>query len=122
MSSPALIDVVEYLKWACSRFSGQLSVDSFNHGVGHIAFGPDGMLYVNSGSRTDGDETGDDPRYSKEGEDRLTSCIWRLDPNADKPEIEIYARGLRNAYGFRWNDHGEMYATDNGPAPTRRRS
>ena len=73
------------------------------------------MLYVNSGSRTDGDETGDDPRYSKEGEDRLTSCIWRLDPNADKPEIEIYARGLRNAYGFCWNDKGEMYATDNGP-------
>ena len=90
-------------------------IGPFNHGVGHIAFGPDGMLYVNSGSRTDGDETGDDPRYSKEGEDRLTSCIWRLDPKADKPEIEIYARGLRNAYGFCWNDKGEMYATDNGP-------
>ncbi len=90
-------------------------IGPFNHGVGHIAFGPDGMLYVNSGSRTDGDETGDDPRYSKEGEDHLTSCIWRLDPNADKPEIEIYARGLRNAYGFCWNDKGEMYATDNGP-------
>ncbi len=91
------------------------SVVPFNHGVGHIAFGPDGMLYVNSGSRTDGDETGDDPRYSKEGEDRLTSCIWRLDPNADKPEVEIYARGLRNAYGFCWDDKGAMYATDNGP-------
>ncbi len=90
-------------------------IGPFNHGVGHIAFGPDGMLYVNSGSRTDGDETGNDPRYSKEGEHRLTSCIWRLDPNADKPEIEIYARGLRNAYGFCWNDKGEMYATDNGP-------
>lgn len=90
-------------------------IGPFNHGVGHIAFGPDGMLYVNSGSRTDGDETGDDPRYSKEGEDRLTSCLWRLDPNADKPEVEIYARGLRNAYGFCWDDKGAMYATDNGP-------
>ena len=31
------------------------------------------------------------------------------------PTREVYARGLRNAYGFCWNDHGEMFATENGP-------
>jgi glucose/arabinose dehydrogenase len=72
-------------------------------------------LYVNSGSRTDGNEPGNDPRYSKEGETPLTACIWRIDPKADKPKIEVYAKGLRNAYGFCWNDKGEMLATENGP-------
>ena len=32
-----------------------------------------------------------------------------------KPEFEIHARGIRNAYGFCWNEQGEMFATDNGP-------
>jgi glucose/arabinose dehydrogenase len=90
-------------------------IGPFNHGVGHIAFGPDGLLYINSGSRTDGNETGNDPRYSAEGEAPLTACLWRLDPRAKKPAIEVHARGLRNAYGFCWNDRGEMFATENGP-------
>ncbi len=33
-------------------------IGPFNHGVNHIAQGPDGFLYVSSGSRTDGNETG----------------------------------------------------------------
>ena len=90
-------------------------IDVFNHGVGHIALGPDGFLYVNSGSRTDHGEAGTDPNRSAEGETPITACIWRLDPRAAKPEIEIYARGLRNAYGFCWDAHGRMIATDNGP-------
>lgn len=90
-------------------------IGPFNHGVGHIAFGPDGYLYVTSGSRTDGNEDGGDPRYAKGGETPLTACIWRLDPKADQPKIEVYARGLRNAYGYCWNDKGQMFATDNGP-------
>src|SRR5262249_55424131 len=87
----------------------------FNHGVGHIALGPDGKLYVNSGSRTDGNEPGNDPRYSKEGETPITACLWVLDPKADKPKVEVYARGLRNAYGFCWDDKRRMFATENGP-------
>jgi glucose/arabinose dehydrogenase len=98
------------------KTSYPFGIGPFNHGVGHIAFGPDGYLYVNSGSRTDGNETGDDDHYSREGETPLTACIWRLDPRRNsQPTIEVYVRGLRNAYGFTWNSRGEMFATDNGP-------
>jgi mono/diheme cytochrome c family protein len=90
-------------------------VGPFNHGVGHIALGPDGMIYVSSGSRTDGNEPGADKRFYQGGEVPLTACIWRLDPKAAKPEIEFFARGLRNSYGFCWDDQGQMFATDNGP-------
>jgi glucose/arabinose dehydrogenase len=90
-------------------------IGPFNHGVGHIAIGPDGFVYVSSGSRTDGNEPGTDKRYFQGGEVPLTACLWRIDPKAEHPEIEFFARGLRNAYGFCWDDHGRMFATDNGP-------
>lgn len=86
----------------------------YNHGVNHIATGPDGMIYVSSGSRTDGNEPGTDPQYSQEGETPLTACMWRFDPRKDPPKLETYARGLRNAFGFCWNDRGEMFATESG--------
>jgi glucose/arabinose dehydrogenase/mono/diheme cytochrome c family protein len=90
-------------------------IGPFNHCVNMTAIGPDGMLYVNSGSRTDGNEPGQDKRYWNGGEHPLTACLWRLDPSKENPELEIYARGLRNAFGFCWNENGEMFATDNGP-------
>lgn len=97
------------------RVSYPWGVGPFNHGVGHIAQGPDGYLYVGSGSRTDGSEPGQDPRYFKGGEVPLTACIWRIDPKSEKPEVEVFARGLRNPYGFCWTDKGQLFATDNGP-------
>ena len=90
-------------------------IGPFNHGVGHIAMRPDGYVYVSSGSRTDGNETGQDARYFRGGEVPLTACLWRLDTRAETPQVEIFARGLRNAYGFCWNERGELFATDNGP-------
>lgn len=90
-------------------------IGPFNHGVSHLGVGPDGLLYVSSGSRTDGNEPGTDPRYAKVGEVELTACVWRMDPQSEAPAVEIFARGLRNAYGFCWNEAGELFATDNGP-------
>lgn len=99
--------------WLRTRYPW--GVGPFNHCVNHMAFGPNGLLYVNSGSRTDGNESGRDPRYSTEGETPLTACMWRLDPKAEKPEIETFARGLRNAFGFCFDAEGRLVASENGP-------
>jgi len=99
--------------WFRTRYP--YGVGPYNHGVSHLAFGPDGMLYVNSGSRTDGGEPGNDPERSKGGEVDITACIWRLDPRAEQPKIEVYARGIRNAYGFAWDDAGDLFTFANGP-------
>ncbi len=97
------------------RTTYPFGVGPYNHGVSHIAQGPDGMMYVTSGSRTDGGEAGVQPNYSTEGEVPITACLWRLDPREDKPTMEVYASGLRNTYGFCWDDEGRLIGTENGP-------
>jgi glucose/arabinose dehydrogenase len=87
----------------------------FSHGVSHMAFGPDGKLYINSGSRTDGGEDSTDPQYLGGGELENTACLWRIDPNTPVPQVEIYAKGLRNAYGFAWDNEGHLFTVSNGP-------
>jgi glucose/arabinose dehydrogenase len=91
------------------------AIDVFQHSVSYIAQGPDGFIYVSSGSRTDHGEPGMESNRSTEGETPLTACIWRIDPKSDHPQIEVFARGLRNAFGFCWDDRGRMFATENGP-------
>ena len=85
------------------------------HGVGHMAFGPDGLLYVNSGARTDGGERGNSLQQQSSGEVDITSCLWRLDPKSEDPKIEVIARGIRNAYGFAWDDEDRLFSISNGP-------
>lgn len=87
----------------------------FTHGISNIAFGPDGYIYVSSGSRTDGGEKPSNHKDSPAGEVPITACLWRVDPKSEKPEIEIYARGLRNPYGFAWDNAGRLWAVSNGP-------
>ena len=87
-----------------------------NHGVSHIAEGPDGFLYVSSGSRTDGGEAGNDPVLWTGGEHALTAAIWRIDPRAEGgPRLETFASGVRNAWSFAWNEAGELFSVSNGP-------
>ncbi|MES2695658.1 MAG: PQQ-dependent sugar dehydrogenase [Verrucomicrobiota bacterium] len=98
--------------WFQTSYPGN---SAFVHGLEHIAFGPDGMLYINSGARTDGGQPSKGPRWYDGGEVPVTAAIWRVDPKAEKPTLEVFAHGLRNTYGFCWNDRGEMFATENGP-------
>jgi glucose/arabinose dehydrogenase/cytochrome c5 len=97
------------------RTSYPYGIGPFNHGVSHLAFGPDGMLYVNSGSRTDAGEPGQNARFFQGGEVDITACLWRLDPAAEQPHIEVLARGIRNAYGFAWDGAGHLFTVSNGP-------
>ncbi|TLD71808.1 c-type cytochrome [Phragmitibacter flavus] len=97
------------------RASYPFGIGPYNHGLSHIAQGPDGMMYVTSGARTDGGESGDLPNYDQSGEHHLTATLWRLNPDETPPRIEIFARGLRNSYGFCWDNRGRLFATENGP-------
>lgn len=105
-------DPVEPKVWFEKSYPGN---SAYVHGMENVAFGPDGFLYAGNGARTDANQSNPDTNYFQGGEIPLTSSIWRLDPKSEKPEVEIYARGVRNAYGFCWNDKGEMFATENGP-------
>lgn len=67
-----------------------------------IGFGPDGGLYVAAGS---------DCNVCQESDPRR-AAITRY--NADGTNPQPFARGLRNAVGFIWNDAGELIATNNG--------
>ncbi len=87
----------------------------YTHGVGHIAEGPDGLMYVSSGSRTDGGEAGTDPVIWPGGETETTAGIWRLDPREESPQVQMFAYGIRNAWTFAWNDRGELFSASNGP-------
>ena len=90
-------------------------IGPYNHGISDIRFGPDGLLYVSSGSRTDGGEPGNDPNLGTMGETDLTAAIWRLDPASEQPSVEIGARGIRNAYSLGWDASGRLFTVSNGP-------
>lgn len=97
------------------RASYPWGIGPYNHGISDIKFGRDGLLYVSSGSRTDGGEAGTVPNLGKMGEVDLTGTMWRLDPKATDPKIEIIARGIRNAYSFNWDGAGNLFTVSNGP-------
>lgn len=99
-----------------------------NHNGGHIAFGPDGYLYISSG---DGGSAGD-PLNNAQNKNSLLGKILRIDVDftdsgleygipADNPLVdtngrdEVYAWGVRNPWRFSFDrQSGELWAADVG--------
>jgi len=74
-----------------------------HHGWKHIAFGPDGMLYVPVGA----------PCNVCLSDDEVFASITRMRP--DGSGLEVFAHGVRNTVGFDWHpETGVLWFTDNG--------
>jgi glucose/arabinose dehydrogenase len=112
-----------------TRFDYPYGVGGFNHGACRIAQGPDGLIYLGSGSRTDHGEAGEEPNVSRLGEaphpdvpggtgfagGEFTACILRFDPAKGQQVPEVYSRGNRNPFGFDWDDKGRLIDAEHGP-------
>ncbi len=112
-----------------TRFDYPYGVGGFNHGACRIAQGPDGLIYLGSGSRTDHGEAGEAPNISRLGEGPhpdvpggpgfaggdFTAAILRFDPAKDQQPPEVFSRGNRNPFGFDWDDQGRLIDAEHGP-------
>lgn len=77
--------------------------DDGHHGWKHIAFGPDGKLYVPVGA----------PCNICDEDSTTYSNIMRMNP--DGSGLEPYVFGVRNTVGFDWHpETEELWFTDNG--------
>jgi len=84
------------------------------HSANGIAFGADGYGYVAIGGRADHGEILSGPNIGQQDErDPFEASILRFSP--DGTQVEVYARGFRNAYDIAWDADGVLYATDNMP-------
>lgn len=96
-----------------------------NHNGGHVAFGPDGMLYYGLG---DGGSAGD-PQGNGQNPNALLGSLLRLDVDVatgyaapeDNPykhgngRAEVWAKGLRNPWRFSFDRAtGDLYIGDVG--------
>lgn len=104
----------------------QIAQPFTNHNGGHMAFGPNGYLYISLG---DGGSA-NDPLGSGQNKSTLLGSILRIDVNGDLPYAipednpfvgednsadEIWAYGLRNVWRFSFDRAtGDMYIADVG--------
>jgi glucose/arabinose dehydrogenase len=82
-----------------------------NHNGGHLAFGPDGRLWVGTG---DGG-AGGDPENRAQNMDSLLGKMLRLDVRRARPAPEIVALGLRNPWRYSFDRRtGDLWIGDVG--------
>jgi aldose sugar dehydrogenase len=82
---------------------------------GRILFGPDHMLYVMIGEGHHPEEA-QDPQ-STNGKILRMTRMGRIPSDNPSENSFVYARGLRNSYGFAFDPlTGNLWETDNGPA------
>ena len=82
-----------------------------NHNGGHLAFGPDGRLYLGLG---DGGGAFDPDQTAQDGE-RLLGKIVSTDVSAARPRWRVELYGLRNPWRFSFDPAlGELWIADVG--------
>ena len=115
-----------------------------DHLSNSLAFGPDGLLYMNQGGNSAMGEP--DSAWYNRPERLLSAAVLQIDPRrttglpinvqtepcdehcqgtgtsgnynpyaADAP-VKIYASGVRNAYDLVWHSNGKLYVPTNGSA------
>lgn len=86
---------------------------SFSNG-GFIKFGPDGKLYVGTGTVSDSSHLPQDLNS-------LSGKILRLNDDGTIPDDNpfsnspVYSLGFRNPQGMTWDDDGNLYVAEFGP-------
>jgi hypothetical protein len=94
-----------------------LPVVSSEHAVNDVEVGPDGALYVSIGHIDWLWEAPEELADIEQPNLGYLGTIIRVDPATR--EVVIHASGLRNVFGFDFDDNGRIFATDNDGPTTR---
>ncbi|MCP5559156.1 MAG: PQQ-dependent sugar dehydrogenase [Verrucomicrobiaceae bacterium] len=113
---------------ASERLLLEIPLVNWNHHGGEIAFGPDGFLYIGIGDTS----KRNDELHLAQNTASLSGKILRIDVNgrdyhgaygipADNPYADgvnalpqIYATGIRNPWGFHFDEKGRFWCADVG--------